>query len=374
MNSPRNPRWEAGSEYHWNCQPAPLLSAATTKHPWSSYSHRWGASGRDALRLILKHGIATQGWKRIWAPGFLCQEVIASIVGSSIDCQLYADIPKPGIPADLSGIPFSDGDILFLVNHFGIRAQPEQLDALRAKGIVVIEDHTHDPWSSWALASTADFCIASLRKTLPIPDGGILWSPMQRPLPDQPPLSKHRQHAALQKMAAMVLKGQYLTGAFSNKDTFRALSLQGEEAIADGEISGISSPSKEIVSHFPVETWRAQRLHNFRLACELISQCKQLTIDTPSNLPENHVPLSLRIQTSTPEQRDELKAGLVAQHIYPAVLWPLQSPVVNSIAPEEVHLSQTSLMIHIDGRYNEKDLQHIASTLVSIASNWPEQP
>jgi hypothetical protein len=41
---------------------------------------------------------------------------------------------------------------------------------------LLVEDHSHDPFSPWAVGSSADYAFCSLRKTLPVPDGGLLWS------------------------------------------------------------------------------------------------------------------------------------------------------------------------------------------------------
>ena len=40
--------------------------------------------------------------------------------------------------------------------------------------IVLIEDHIHDPLSDWSQSSNADYAVASLRKTLPVPIGAML--------------------------------------------------------------------------------------------------------------------------------------------------------------------------------------------------------
>jgi hypothetical protein len=70
------------------------------------------------------------------------------------------------------------------MNYFGLRTPP---DLELPEGVEVLEDHSHDPVSAWAEQSSADFCLASLRKTLPINDGGALWSPVGHRLPPAPP-------------------------------------------------------------------------------------------------------------------------------------------------------------------------------------------
>ncbi len=78
-------------------------------------------------------------------------------------------------PCDKVVLPTSvrKGDVLFIVNFFGLKAAGDYEKA-RELGIPVIEDHSHDPWSQWAIHSKADYVLVSLRKTLPIPDGGAI--------------------------------------------------------------------------------------------------------------------------------------------------------------------------------------------------------
>ncbi len=76
------------------------------------------------------------------------------------------------------------GDAILAVDYFGARhgAAWRAFQAGR-QDTLLIEDHSHDPQSTWATSSTADYAFASLRKTMPISDGAILWSPRGRALP-----------------------------------------------------------------------------------------------------------------------------------------------------------------------------------------------
>ena len=118
-----------------------------------------------------------------------------------------------------SKIDWRLGDAIFWVNFFGLGIKPPF--GFVPDWVEIIEDHTHDPWSVWAYESTANWCVASLRKTLPLGNGGVLWSPAGHPLPSASPVTPERHTAALEKfLAAMLLKKRYLWHAFDPEKRF----------------------------------------------------------------------------------------------------------------------------------------------------------
>ena len=64
------------------------------------------------------------------------------------------------------------GDAVLAVNFFGAGTGTGWADQRAAADWLLVEDHSHDPFSPWAVGSNADFAFSSLRKTLPVPDGG----------------------------------------------------------------------------------------------------------------------------------------------------------------------------------------------------------
>jgi hypothetical protein len=202
-------------------------------------------SGRDALRLVVAVGVKERRWRRLWIPDYFCQDVVAALVGTGLALQAYADDPlrqAPDLPDARSG------DAVLVVNYFGLR---ERVAFPRRDGVELIEDHTHDPESEWARTSTADFCVASLRKTLPLPDGGVLWSPHGHALPPEPSLSAQRRQAAETKLTAMILKAMYLRGHPVEKEVFRCLALQGERALGAAGVSAMSDVARSMLASWP---------------------------------------------------------------------------------------------------------------------------
>jgi hypothetical protein len=328
----------------------------------------WGASGlllgsgRDAFKLLLNYGRRERSWRRLRVPSYFCQEVAASLLEAALPVDVYEDRPT----AHTDPLPSSRaGDIVLIVNTFGLRAPPK--DHRRFTGVEVVEDHTHDPWSPWARESRADWCIASLRKVLPVPDGGVLWSPQGLPLPAAPEPWHSHEVAALQKFAAMALKAAYLDGATIPKGYYRALASAGEGAIAGTTASAMPMWSAALLDAFPIERWRRRKRDNFDAFCDAISDVPGLQVLRPTS--PDTIPFSAIVLFPSREARDRVRAGLIAERIYPAVLWRLDTPALDGISDGCRALAGTHLSLHCDFRYGTEDMLRVASILKRLASH-----
>ena len=147
------------------------------------------ASGRDALVALVRWGAIRHGWRRVWVPSYYCPEVPAALAAIADVVELLV-FPDHALwaPTQVGAIPAIRGDVVVLANQLGVRPRPDTdaMDAITAGGVTLIEDHSHDLGSEWALRSGADYAFASLRKTLPLPDGGAVWSPRGLELPPEP--------------------------------------------------------------------------------------------------------------------------------------------------------------------------------------------
>lgn len=346
--------WEHGSDFH--CAQSETLSGKA-EHPWNSGCEKYG-SGRDALQALLLHGAQELGWRRVFVPSFFCQDVVAAMKCCGINLVLYSDAPReePVWPADIRA-----GDVIFVVNYFGLRRDLDTA-CLRELGAMVIEDHSHDPWSDWARTSTADYCLVALRKTLPLPEGGVIWSPRGGRLPRSYLVTATRHRAADAKRAGMLLKRLYLQGQPVAKEEFRALLVAGEEEIAADDISGMTRTSKALLDWFPVIQWRDQRARNFRDLAQGLGKVPGLSLLRPDHA--ECVPFNLTLVTDTASQCASLKRGLIARQIYPATLWSLKHPEVPGTPERHVDLSRRILSLHCDNRYSGDDLRRVAANVI----------
>ena len=341
-------RWEFGSQLHWmRFEPG----GERGPRPWEPNGRLVG-SGRDALRLLLHE----KRWKRVWVPSYMCQEVVRSLQTCPVDLACYADSPLETGP-DLGKLPLRSGDGVLIVNYFGLRRAVD-VPAISVPDVQVIEDHSHAPSSLWAQRSTADFCVTSLRKILPIPDGGALWSPQGHELPDAPPVSPELGAGSTQRLGAMLLKALFLEGHPIAKPGFLKLFEQGEQCFDIGPISGMTQLSSEILSTFPNAEWRRIRRENFRRFSAAFAQPRGVKILTPAD--NDDVPFSVVVVFDDADVRDRVRARLIEQDIYPSALWPLDEPLLPGVPDEHRELARRLFSLPCDARYGRHDLDRVA--------------
>ena len=347
--------WEQGSDFHWMTYQKEVLKLL----PWAKKCI-CGGSGRDLFRLLLKHGMQTYDWRRLWIPAYFCNDVTRAILKTGIDVVVYPYGPED-TDSPLTKIDFLLHDVLLVVNFFGISKRNKYVSDQR-KVVTIIEDHTHDPWSNWSYTSNADWCIASLRKVLPLPDGGVLWSPLHHQLPAAVPITNKRRDASLKKIAGMSLKALFIDGHCIEKNIFRKLLTSGEENIATGNISGMSDWARNMLPAFPIDRWREKRRMNHRCLCNEISDLPWLSVLGKEDNDDSY-PFSAVIIFDTAARRNFVCEKLIQSQIYPAILWPLEKPLIGGIPDKYLNLSRRILSIHCDMRYDESDMIYVGAQI-----------
>ncbi|PRQ03814.1 hypothetical protein [Enhygromyxa salina] len=351
-------RWEFGSEFHW--QPGAVV-ADDPERAW--LLDRAGcayASGRGALAALVEQ----RGFARVWLPSYVCEELTAA-AGASL--RSYPDHPDhPGQPFDPAKLLelAKPGDAVVRINYFGLRGPSPAVD-LRAAGLVVIDDHTHDPCGPWAVACDADYAFASLRKSLPLPDGALLWSPVGAPLPAAPAPCE----PAAAKLSAMLLKRLYLDGHAVDKATFRELALAGERTLGALGGVGISPTSRALLGALEVKRLREDRRNNFVHFIRTLDGAVEVLEPDPRSR-GGLAPFACVLRLDTRARRDALRAGLIARNIYPALLWDLD-PFVGHRArfAASCALADRLLALHCDARYGRADLERVARAVRELVSS-----
>lgn len=307
------------------------------------------ADGRMAIQWL----ILNERWKRMWIPAYFCYDVVDAIRKTDIELAFYPDYPEADDNELIAGIPFRKGDVLFRMNYFGIRAKRNENDI----PVDVIEDHSHGLMTDWAQHSNAGYCIASLRKTLPLPEGGIIWSPkctiMQQPLPS----TDENESLAYKRYVAMSLKRDYLDGKDSNKSFFRQLYIDTENEFANLPVCAMSALNEHLFSIFDIQRFDVQKRRNWRCLTSLLDE--RIDFLVPEN--EDDIPFSLVLKFKSEERRNAIKTKLIEKLIYPAILWPV---------PERYKLIHyVYLSVHCDGRYTLDDMEKLAVNINNAYRN-----
>ena len=339
---------EFGSDFHYI---APQGGSAASWYP----SALLYASGRQALTDLY----FSRGWSRLWVPEYFCYEVLASWQAAGLNLCFYPDYPGADDEAAVRAIAFREGDALLRVNYFGMRGRRSNAGI----PVPVVEDHTHDLLGDWAAGSEADYCLASLRKTLPVAEGGALWSPRGLPLPAAPAVLAENEAVAGRRWEAMRMKAQYLAGAPVGKEAFRSIFLETEAFFDAAPVSAVDAQTRAFLEAFDIEGWYA---------------CKRRNIDTMNAMMSRHFTFlmsegegcnlfSLVVLCESPAYRDRLRQRLIAQQIYPAVLWtvPAEAPVSEAVRS----FSGRMLSLHCDGRYSQAEMRLLRSKIELLVAD-----
>lgn len=323
-------------------------------HLTDVYREAWYmADGRQCIIALIRQ----YGWKRIWMPEYFCYEVIESLRQmTDIEIVFYQDFPTNDARGTVATLPYRDGDVLLRVNYFGMRDFRSETNV----PVPIIEDHTHDLMGHWSLYSEADWCIASLRKTLPIPEGGMMWSPKGHEMSESENEKRKKENEiiAAERWQAMEMKAAYLRGEDVKKEDFRKILVETEEWFDTAEPVKIDDRSMRFIGELDINAWYNAKKRNWRMLCQLVNTKAQILRpdDESCNM------FSFAILAPTRELRDQWRKGLIERNIYPAVLWNV---------PEKAHslvkdISDRVLSIHCDGRYSAEDIEKMAKLINQV--------
>lgn len=304
------------------------------------YHLRYFASGRQAIQVLISH----RKWERIWIPKYFCYDIITSIKSTGIEVILYPDAPDLNDIDIISKLNFQSKDVLLRMNFFGLRTRRDNSEI----PVEVIEDHSHDLTGPWARNSNADWCIASIRKTIPVPEGGVLWSPKHHTLPQQPGQNLEVISLVEKRRKAMLLKTKYLKGEKLNKDTFRKLYMETESEFDNLTISDLTEDTRKYFLGFDLVRWNEPKSKNWKLLTELSSSEFQILFPEEVNCNQ----FSFIMLFNSEENREKIRHYLIENMVYPAILWRLPSET-SGYAKD---FSNRMLAIHCDARYSEEDI------------------
>lgn len=347
--------WEIGSDFHW------------IGYPWGPYldwphPSIWFATGRDALLALWdykKKGLAAT----VWVPDYFCPEVLAYWIKNKINIRPYFDNPLMPHP-DWNTINCAPKDIVLAVNFFGLRDwKPWVHWKKKNDKVILVEDHTHDPFSEWALNSEADYAFASIRKICPIPDGAFLWSPRRRKLPA--PILIDDWSASSYKLAAMVIKRDFLNVVSKNlelKEIYRDFQAKGEELYGKLSYISLSPWSRSLIAKGYSKEWRKAREGNVRYFWRLLKDKVPLIETHFAVWPNNGCPFNAILLLPTKETRDNLRSRLIERDIYPAIHW-----LPNKFSSHDsINLSNRILTISVDQRYSSQDIERIVDIIFDL--------
>jgi len=340
------PPWEMGSSY-------PFMLPVGGGWPRSEYDVRLYGSGRQALLALLEFGKREHGWRALHIPDYYCPEVVSD-AAEVLPVSRY-DV---GPMSKSASVLAEDQAVIVAVSYFG--EPPVIPQAPPGARTTLVIDASHDPRASWLSQVPADYVFVSLRKTMPLPDGGALWTPTSQALPPDAPLTDAHRVATSHALSAMCLKAAYLAGAPVEKDRYLELYAAGEASLCGATVSGISEYSRQALRILAVDDMWRRRADNGRVFATQMGPLLGVTVQV--------FPFGIVLECESHSQREALRRGLIEHRVYPAVLWALPP----SSPPHHYDFSQRMLFLHCDSRWNSDDMLRAADLIRDLLTQHPE--
>ena len=355
------PQWEVGSEFNWSEQ---FLRSSTDAN-WFPRSYELFSTGTACLKAIYSSSLSAAKSKRprIHLPSFYCMAVARSLA-ADFDISWYSDVPSECAP-DLKSIEAEPEDFLLILNTFGLRDRTDWTRwTAQHPAVITIEDHSHDPFSNWAQTSTADYAFASLRKTLPTPDGGLLYSPQGHPIPRPKP--SHSEGAG-KRLTAMLLKNAFLRGCAIDKNVYRQLEIASHVDLESELDAAASWFTRNVIQALDIAGMRRRKQENIDHFLErAMNQPSRLWSPlSKATLSTEGVPLNVIVTCTDREVRDSLRRYLIGKNIFTAIHWSLDEKIA---APDPLAkaLADRVLTVPVDFRYGIDDVDRVFEIMLAF--------
>ena len=311
-------------------------------------------SGRNALKHLIKK---LERKTKVLLPEFICESVNNCFDRETIDFYKI----KSDFTIDIDDLEQrinEDTDIIFLMHYFGAVQPAETLKrikvAARDNNCIIIEDTTHSIFSE--VSTIGDYQICSLRKWMPIPSGGVLYS-VKKDMFDVFENLAYRKNIDNDRAYGMILKDLFLNYGLDCNPFYRKIFAECEERLDEScEINLMSDLTAFMASCVDTDTLRRTRISNYK---RLEKTLAKIGIFPAIRLGCNECPLVLPIRVG---DRNAFRSYLIENKAYCAVHWPF-----DELYPEQRPFARECadyfISLPIDQRYGNEEIDYLASLI-----------
>ncbi|OCC14661.1 Perosamine synthase [Dissulfuribacter thermophilus] len=288
--------WGKGESIRQDTLPQPF--------PFLSGNQAIFTCGREALYFGLR--LLEKLPETAHIPGYCCRSVLTPFKKLGIKIKFY-DVGKHLEPIINKNV-LKEGDLFFIIHYFGI---PQPLSSIKLLcdqlGLILIEDCAHalpDPETRRPMGCTGVFSIYSLRKQLPVPDGGILVvnkTALKSRLQVTPKI-KLRNTSKKKSLVMFFDKAAFWAGwpnTLKIKDALRGKVASTEQVfyskiLNNDSIPEISYTTAKTLAHINFKKIAKIRRENYYWLANKLNDIPQISFPFPK-LPDGAVPQGLPI-------------------------------------------------------------------------------
>lgn len=320
----------------------------TTANEWMGA--RCLRSGRDALKAIAREYPPCVAL----LPALACDSMVRPFEQYGHRVKYYRI--RDDYSIDEESLDFGGERVLFLyMDYFGRSAiSDERLTKLREnRNVVFIEDRTHNLIWERKSAFRPDYVMASLRKWLPVPDGGLLWGTIGKPLASDTSFSEKR-------LAAQCMRREYFRiGDEAIKTEYRKIFSTVSDIMDSDEPSAMSAYAYELAKRADWDRIRAARKANAETLIPILRKSPYVTmIQKDCGVSDLYVAFTV-------PNRNEVQRRLSAMGVFHTVIWPL-SDEQKRVCPVAARTEETMLAAPCDQRYTTDDMRTIGAETVRV--------
>ena len=247
--------------------------------------------------------------------------------------------------------------VVYIVHYFGYLQKEEVLKVIREYtdkySVIMVEDLTQSLFSEYNLIG--DYGIASVRKWMPVPQGGVLFKRYgTNHLKLCEPMVKSRDNS---RAYGMMLKDLFLSGEYDTNKKYRQVFAECEEKVDElKDIKQMSDFARFIASCVDVENLITRRKEN---TARLHEELNRSGITCIREFLPKECPLVYPIRIA---KRDDFRSHLVEHRVYCAVHWPFDGVYMEQRG-NAVKNAETLLSLPIDQRYGEKEIDYLIEVI-----------
>lgn len=327
------------------------------------------AGGRAALAAALTELGLGRG-DAVLMPAYICPSVVKAVEHNGYEPTFY-DIGSDLTPEpDQFGCGLDRAAAVVTVHYWGFPQPMDRLIPLADQaGVPVIEDCALALFSSGHGRLLGDYgraALFSLPKTLPVPDGGLLWL-KRSTQPSRPAVG--RNLVGLTKLVVYKIEdliGQSLRTYLLSNPKIRARAYASDSE-APSRAGAISTTSWAIAHNISAARIIRLRRRNYRRWTELIRDVDQLSPVFP-DLPEGVCPLGFPV-LAAPTARNRIRDGLHRRGVAVRSFWDRLAPEIERGGyPNALELSRRILTLPVHQTLTQSALDRTARLLEALAT------
>lgn len=314
-------------------------------------------SGRDALKAVARE----YGKSIAFLPALACDSMVVPFHLNNHRIAYYK--LKNDYSTDFDDLlemlsEESDTVLLLYMNYFGnLSMTDDQLKFIKKhyQNVVFIEDRTHDLMYEKQNSFQPDYIVASLRKWMNVPDGGLLWA--YKPLKNTT-FSEDTEFSEIRRKAQFMRAEFFKNGDESLKTEYRKIFSTVTDQIDSCPLPGrMTEYAYRMALATNWDAIRNVRERNAIILTEQLSDCDKVKFIQKDICKSNlYVPILI-------DKRNLIQRNLASKGIFTTLIWPLNDKQKERCEIVD-YTERCMLGIPCDQRYSAEDMYFIVREII----------